>query len=113
MPGEEDFGITPLEAQASGRPVIALARGGATETVVPLGAPEPTGVLYPPGEDHAGHVANLIAAVQQFEAAEESFHPEACRRQAEQFSPARFRDGLLAEIGRLTGPAPGSSRADR
>jgi len=36
LPGEEDFGIVPLEAQASGRPVIAYGRGGALETVVPL-----------------------------------------------------------------------------
>ncbi|MGC1403070.1 MAG: glycosyltransferase [Thermodesulfobacteriota bacterium] len=37
FPGEEDAGITPLEAQASGRPVVAFGRGGALETVVPLG----------------------------------------------------------------------------
>ena len=36
FPGEEDAGITPLEAQASGRPVVAFGRGGALETVVPL-----------------------------------------------------------------------------
>jgi glycosyltransferase involved in cell wall biosynthesis len=34
LPGEEDFGIVPVEAQACGRPVIALARGGALETVI-------------------------------------------------------------------------------
>jgi glycosyltransferase involved in cell wall biosynthesis len=114
MPGEEDFGITLLEAQASGRPVIALARGGATETVIPLEVSErePTGVLYPPGADHAGHVENLMAAVRKFEAAENLFRPEVCRRQAERFSPARFREGLLAEIARLTGRDPTEGRAD-
>src|SRR5205823_14856301 len=45
FPGEEDFGIVPVEAQACGAPVIALDRGGATETVVPPGGRrEPTGV---------------------------------------------------------------------
>src|SRR5204863_5815749 len=41
LPGEEDFGIVPLEAQACGRPVVALGRGGATETVIH----EETGLL--------------------------------------------------------------------
>jgi glycosyltransferase involved in cell wall biosynthesis len=93
MPGEEDFGITPLEAQASGRPVIAFGRGGATETVVPLGEKEPTGVLYP-----GGAVDDLVQAVRTFEAAEASFDFEACRRQAERFSAEAFRRGLLAEV---------------
>jgi glycosyltransferase involved in cell wall biosynthesis len=101
MPGEEDFGITPLEAQASGRPVIALARGGATETVVPLGQAEPTGILYPNGS-----VDDLVRAVQSFEAAEASFGFEACRRQAERFSPAAFRQGLMAEIDGLLAARP-------
>src|SRR5204863_1523122 len=57
FPGEEDFGIVPVEAMACGAPVIALGRGGATETVVPLGVPprphpadtggqQPTGVWF-------------------------------------------------------------------
>jgi glycosyltransferase involved in cell wall biosynthesis len=101
MPGEEDFGITPLEAQASGRPVIALGRGGATETVVPLGRDGPTGVLYP-----GGSVEDLMQAVQTFEAAEARFGFDACRRQAERFSPAAFRRGLMAEVDRLLAAAP-------
>src|SRR5439155_1645011 len=47
FPTLEDFGITPLEAMASGRPVIALGQGGARETVVPPGgADPPTGLLF-------------------------------------------------------------------
>lgn len=97
MPGEEDFGITPLEAQASGRPVIALGRGGATETVRPLGGQEPTGVLYE---------RDLAEAVRRFEAAEQSFRFETCRRQAERFSPEAFRRALRAEIDRLLAEPP-------
>src|SRR5207245_8024836 len=47
FPGEEDFGIVPLEAQACGTPVIAFARGGATETVIPPGTRrDPTGIWF-------------------------------------------------------------------
>src|SRR5439155_13359099 len=47
FPGEEDFGIVPVEAQACGAPVIALGRGGATETVIPLDASQvPTGAWF-------------------------------------------------------------------
>ncbi len=100
MPGEEDFGLTPLEAQASGRPVIALGRGGVLDTVVPLGADSaPTGVLY--GQDGDDGIEGLAAAVQRFVAAEGAFDPGACRRQAERFSPEAFRTGLGSEIDRL------------
>ncbi len=54
MPGEEDFGIVPLEAQACGTPVVALGRGGALETVVD----GVTGVLYP--EAGPGPLARAI-----------------------------------------------------
>jgi glycosyltransferase involved in cell wall biosynthesis len=101
MPGEEDFGITPLEAQASGRPVIALDRGGATETVVPLDRPNATGVLFP-----GGAIEDLVTAVRTFEAAETRFSPEACRRQAERFSAEAFRRGILAEVEGILAAAP-------
>src|SRR5262249_55559673 len=47
FPGEEDFGIVPVEAQACGTPVIAFGRGGSVETVLPLhGRKEPTGLWF-------------------------------------------------------------------
>jgi glycosyltransferase involved in cell wall biosynthesis len=101
MPAEEDFGITSLEAQASGRPVIALAKGGALETVMPLGeAAAPTGVLYPRSEDP---VADLVAAVRRFEENESAFSAAASRANAERFSPEVFRRGIMDEVARLLG----------
>ena len=73
LPGEEDFGIAPLEAMASGRPVVALGRGGATETVVDLRRPEdgaPTGLLF-----HEPTPAALIEAILELERREGEFDP--------------------------------------
>ncbi len=99
MPAEEDFGITALEAQASGRPVIALARGGALETVAALGeAAAPTGVLYPRSEDP---VADLVTAVRRFEENEGAFSAEVAHANAERFSPEAFRRGIQDEVARL------------
>ena len=83
MPGEEDFGIAPVEAMASGRPVIALASGGALDTVV-HGL---SGVLYK-GTD----ADSLAEAILQFEAVEESFNPHVIREHAQQFSRAVFME---------------------
>ena len=74
FPGEEDFGITPVEAQASGRPVIAYRGGGALETVS-----EQTGRFFFPKTADA-----LAAAVKQFDAGQ--FEPAAIRRHAAQFA---------------------------
>ena len=95
-PQEEDFGLVPLEAQASGRPVVALARGGATETVVPLGDPAgraPTGILFERQTAEA-----LADAVARFEAAAGEFDPGAVRRHAEEFAAPRFRRELLEAV---------------
>lgn len=79
FPGEEDFGIVPVEAQACGAAVIAYGRGGAVETVID----GETGVLF--GEQS---VDGLVAAMEQFE--RQTFDPGAARRQAERFHPSRF-----------------------
>jgi glycosyltransferase involved in cell wall biosynthesis len=89
LPGEEDFGIVPLEAMASGRPVIAYDGGGARETVVD----GRTGILF-----EAQTAESLRAAIERFEAIEDEFDPAALRRHAEQFSTARFKQALGAHI---------------
>src|SRR5581483_661218 len=89
---DEDFGLAPLEAMASGRPVLALDRGGARETVV-AGV---TGDFYP----DAG-VDALVDALQRFR--EDQYDPQACAARAAEFSPQRFRSELRAVIERAAG----------
>ena len=91
FPGEEDFGLTPLEAQAAGRPVIALARGGALETVTPQ-----TGILFE--EQTAEALAN---AVRSFDRFERRFDPAAARRNALQFDRASFQARYEAQVKAL------------
>jgi len=79
MPGEEDFGIAPLEAMAAGRPVLAYARGGALETV----AAGTTGILFAPQT-----AAALADAMARSEAT--AWDGAAIRAHAERFSRARF-----------------------
>lgn len=81
FPGEEDFGIVPLEAMACGKPVIALALGGCTETVLE----GQTGLFF-----HEPSVPSLCDALLLFEKSEHSFSPVTCRQQAERFSKERF-----------------------
>lgn len=98
FPGEEDIGITPVEAQACGKPVIAFGRGGALETVRGL-APngeftgEQTGVFF-----NEATPDSLVEAIQRFESMELQFRPEAARRQAERFSVASFRENFLQAV---------------
>jgi glycosyltransferase involved in cell wall biosynthesis len=79
---EEDFGITVVEAQAAGAPVIAYGRGGAVETVVP----DETGLLFYPQTASA-----LASAVTQFEQQRSQFDPWVIRANAERFGIERFR----------------------
>ncbi len=92
FPGEEDFGIAPVEAMAAGRPVIALAKGGALETVVgpdnPEGCPA-TGVFFP--EETA---AGLAGAIEAFEGREGDFDPGAVRAHALRFDTENFRTAI-------------------
>jgi glycosyltransferase involved in cell wall biosynthesis len=92
LPGEEDFGIVPLEAQACGRPVVAYGRGGALETIVP----GETGLFVE--EPDAAAFADVI-----HRAIEHRFDTAAIRRHAERFGRARFADEIAAVIRETTG----------
>ncbi len=94
FPGEEDFGIVPLEAMACGTPVVAYGAGGVTETVVE----GETGVFFEPQE-----VASMAAALERLDGLD--LRAEDARRRAEQFSRDRFRVRIGEEIERaLQGP---------
>ncbi|HSR72889.1 MAG TPA: glycosyltransferase [Kiloniellales bacterium] len=113
---EEDFGIVPLEAQACGTPVIAYGRGGALETIRGPGAAVPTGLFFAEQSPQA-----VAAAIAEFERDPGRFSPEACRRNAEAFSAARFRtefagfvDSALSahRVGRASGMRADASPRD-
>ena len=83
--GEEDFGITPVEAQAAGTPVIAYGRGGVLDTVMN----GKTGIYFDePTAD------SLCAAIQQFEQDGVAYNAEQIKEHAEQFSIRRFQQQI-------------------
>lgn len=83
---EEDFGITPLEAQACGTPVIAYGKGGVLETIRGLDDKQPTGVFFAEQS-----ISAIKAAVISFEQEAAHILPVTCRNNACRFAPERFR----------------------
>ena len=88
---DEDFGIVPVEANASGTPVIAYKNGGVKETIID----GKTGLLY---EDYT--VDGLLNAIREFE--KRSWSSQVCRRQAEKFSREEFERKLLEIVDRIS-----------
>jgi glycosyltransferase involved in cell wall biosynthesis len=91
FPGEEDFGMVPVEAMASGRPVIAYARGGALETVV-SGS---TGAFF--AEQSVDAIATAVRGFQ-----DRNVDPQSIASHARQFSPEQFLHKMRAAIDQLT-----------
>lgn len=89
FPGEEDFGIVPVEVQSYGRPVIAYGRGGALETVIGLressDSKAATGIFF-----HNQSAETLSQAIVAFEKAETAFCPRSIRAHTQRFSRERF-----------------------
>jgi glycosyltransferase involved in cell wall biosynthesis len=98
LPGEEDFGIVPVEAQACGRPVVALGRGGVNETVLD----RVTGVLV--RDDQPDAFADALRAVKTL-----PFDPAIARAHAETFGRRRFASEIEALIDE-TSKAPQGAR---
>ncbi len=99
FPGLEDFGITPLQAQAAGRPVIAYGAGGALDTVIP----GVTGEFF--HEQTPEALAELLMAFDPTR-----YDPAACRANAERFRAERFRQELGEYIARVaSGQEPPSA----
>jgi glycosyltransferase involved in cell wall biosynthesis len=94
VPNVEEFGITAVEAQAAGRPVVAAAAGGALETVVD----GETGVHFPPDD------VDALAEIMRYSDFER-FEPERIVRRAQRFSVRRFQKRLRGAVRKVAGQA--------
>ncbi len=114
FPGEEDFGIVPVEVMASGRPVLAYGRGGAMDTVIE----GVSGMLFAEQSVEA-----LIDCVERFEQTEERFIPSRIRAHSLRFSKQAFKEKISQLIGKeferrnaqyavdMIAPVPGTTEA--
>ncbi len=91
---EEDFGIVPVEANASGRPVIAFGRGGIRDSIIP----DETGLFF---DDQSA--AAIIDAVSRFEIWAKHFDPDAAIKNAARFAPERFDEEFQGAVRRAGG----------
>lgn len=89
FPGEEDFGLTPIETMASGRPVIAYKKGGLTETLIE----DKTGLFF-----DQNNAKSLTDAIKRFESNIDNFKSEICREQADKFSEKVFTEKIKKEV---------------
>ena len=107
MPGEEDFGLTMVEALASGKPVIAYGQGGSAEIVK-----EDCGILY-----QEPSCESLENAIRQFECSSRRFDPIRLRSEADRYRPDAFATGLADIIANqyagLDGAPPDPDERDR
>lgn len=85
FPGEEDFGLTPIESMASGRPVIAYNKGGVTESVIA----GKTGVFF-----NESTSDSLAKAIHELDSIYQNIDPKLCREQAEKFSKDMFKTNI-------------------
>ncbi len=97
FPGEEDFGMTPLEINAAGRPVIAFKSGGAIETVIH----GRTGMFFE--EQNAESLSDAIMAFEERE-----WDPEVLRNHAREFDSSVFEERILGFVSRVAGARLGS-----